>query len=140
MILLDTNVVSAVMAPSPPPSVVDWLNAQDSFTLHVSTITLAEIGFGLFVLPDGRRRRTLLDRFQKFISRGFEERILSFDPDAARVYPEVMGHRRSHGRPMSALDGQIASIGRARGLAIATRNVRDFEDCGVALINPFAGR
>ena len=137
MILIDTNVVSAVMAPTPEPPVVDWLNRQDTVTLYLSTITIAEIGYGLRGLPDGKRRRLLAERFEHFVARGFEQRILSFDERAAREFPVVMGHRKGIGRPLSVLDGQIASVARANHLAVATRNVRDFEECGLELINPF---
>jgi hypothetical protein len=137
MILLDTNIVSAIMAPGPPPAVIDWLNRQETVALYVSTITLAEIGYGLWVLPEGKRRRSLEDRFEKFVAKGFDQRILGFDRRAARLYPEVMGRRRKLGRPLGILDGQIASIARANDLAIATRNISDFEECGLERINPF---
>ena len=137
MILLDTNIVSAVMAPSPERPVVDWLNRQETVTLHLSTVTLAEIGYALWIMPDGKRRRALEDRFEKFVVEGFDHRILGFDTPAARLYGEVMGRRKALGRPLSILDGQIASIARANHFAIATRNVRDFEECGLDLVNPF---
>jgi hypothetical protein len=137
MILLDTNIVSAVMARVPAQSVIDWLNRQEATTLFLSTVTIAEIGYGLRVLPDGKRRRSLEERFEKFVVEGFAERILNFDERAARLYPEVMGRRRAVGRPLGILDGQIASIARANGHALATRNIRDFEECGLELINPF---
>lgn len=79
MILLDTNVISAVMAPAPPRPVLDWLNHQETVRLYLSAITLAEIGYGLRVLPDGRRRRDLENRFTNFVADEFEQRILSFD-------------------------------------------------------------
>ena len=137
MILLDTNIVSAIMAPAPPPIVIDWLNRQETVTLYLSTITIAEIGYGLCVMRDGKRRRSLEDRFEKFVTDGFEQRILDFDERSARLYAEVMGRRKAIGRPLSVLDGQIASIARANDLAVATRNIRDFEECGLDLINPF---
>ncbi len=137
MILLDTNVVSALMAPAPPRSVIDWLNRQESVTVHLSTITIAEIAFGLAVLPEGRRRRSLAERFDKFVVEGFEQRVLDFDRRAALLYGEVMSRRRAMGRPLSALDGQIVAIARANHLSVATRNVRDFEHCDLDLINPF---
>jgi len=137
MILLDTNVVSAVMAPAPPGAVIDWLNKQETSTLYLSAVTVAEIGYGLWVLPDGKRRRSLERRFEKFVAEGFEHRILDFDHRAARLYPEVMGRRRTMGRPLGVLDGQIASIARANSFAVATRNISDFEECGVELVNPF---
>jgi predicted nucleic acid-binding protein len=137
MILIDTNILSAAMAPSPPKSVIDWLNQQETNDLCLSTITVAEISYGLSVQPLGRRRRDLADRFEAFVSRGFEQRILSFDEPAARLYGEIMGHRKELGRPMSTLDGQIASIARAHHLVLATRNTRDFQECGLELENPF---
>ena len=137
MILLDTNIVSAIMAPAPPPFVIDWLNRQETVTLHLSTITIAEIGYCLRVMRDGKRRRLLEDRFDKFVADGFEQRMLDFDQQAAQLYAEVMGRRKAMGRPLSVLDGQIASIARANDLAVATRNIRDFEECGLDLINPF---
>ena len=137
MILLDTNVVSAVMSATPPERVIRWLNGQETTTLYVSTITIAEIGYGLWILPEGKRRHDLEARFQHFIAAGFEQRVVSFDEEAARIYPRVMGHRRAIGRPLSALDGQIASVARAGRLAVATRNVRDFEECGVEIVDPF---
>lgn len=137
MILLDTNVLSAVMAVEPPPKVLAWLDAQPAEELHLSTITLAEIGYGLALLAPGKRRRDLEARFEAFVEAGFAHRVLSFDLEAARQYGSIMGHRREIGRPISALDGQIAAIARAHGLAVATRNVRDFADCGVEVVNPF---
>jgi toxin FitB len=137
MILLDTNIVSAVMAPAPPQAVLDWLNNQETFTLYLSTVTVAEIGYGLWVLPEGKRRRSLERRFERFVAEGFDQRILDFDHRAARLYPEVMGRRRTMGRPLGILDGQIASIARANSFAVATRNLSDFEECGVELVNPF---
>jgi hypothetical protein len=137
VILLDTNVISAVMAPAPPESVLSWLDAQPSAGLFLSTITIAEIRYGLRCLPVGRRRQTLEDRFRLFVAKGFEERILPFDLAAAHLYAEVMGHRKEIGRPMSVPDGEIAAIALAHGLAVATRNLADFEECGLELIEPF---
>ncbi len=137
MILLDTNVVSAVMKPEPVQPVLKWLDGQDTVSLYLSTITIAEIVYGLRVLPAGKRRRALEDLFEQFVARGFEHRILPFDEAAARLYGELMGRRKEIGRPMSILDGQIAAIARANGFAVATGNVRDFEECGLQILNPF---
>ena len=139
MILLDTNVVSEVMRVAPSPAVLAWLNEQDSTTLFVSTVTIAEIEYGLRVLPDGKRRVGLRDRFEQFLAQAFAGRVCDFDQAAARSYGEVMGGRREIGRPMSVPDGQIAAIARSCGHAVATRNVADFEDCGLSLVNPFGG-
>ena len=137
MIVVDTNVISEVMRPQPSPLVLNWLNSQDSNQLSVSTVTLAEIGYGLRILPEGQRRWQLHNLFEQFIAQAFEERILGFTASAAKAYAEIMGYRKEIGHPMSLPDAQIASIAYAHGFALATRNIKDFEDCGLALINPF---
>jgi len=137
MILIDTNIISEIMSQSPTINVINWINNQDSLLLFVSTITIAEIKYGLRVMPDGQRKKLLTKRFTFFIAKAFEQRILTFDEDAAFQYAEIMGHRKEIGRPMSVLDGQIAAIARSNDLNIATRNVRDFEECELILINPF---
>jgi predicted nucleic acid-binding protein len=138
MILLDTNVISAVMAPAPQPAVLRWLDEQHADTLFVSTVTIAEIAYGIDVMSDGKRRHALAARFDDFVARGFAQRVLPFDVGSALEYGKIMANRRGIGRPMSVPDGQIAAIARTHGMAIATRNLRDFEDCGLELIDPFA--
>lgn len=137
MIVVDTNVISEVMRPQPSPAVLNWLNAQDGNLLFITTVTLAEIGYGLRILPDGQRRWQLHSQFEQFVTQAFEERVLAFTASAARAYAEIMGHRKEVGHPMSLPDGQIASIAHAHGFAVATRNIKDFEGCGIELINPF---
>jgi toxin FitB len=137
MIILDTNVVSEIMKTAASRTVLDWLNAQDAASLYVTTITLAEIGYGLRLLPDGQRRRLLAERFELFIVQAFDQRILSFDEVAARAYGDIMGYRKELGRPISVTDGQIAAIARTNGFSIATRNIKDFDNSQIVLINPF---
>jgi predicted nucleic acid-binding protein len=137
VILLDTNIVSEVMAPAPGRLVLDWLNSRASGTVYLPAITVAEIRYGLEILPRGRRRRDLEERFARFVARGFSHRVLPFDEAAAEEYGPIMAERRRLGRPMSILDGQIAAIAKSRHFALATRNVRDFEECGLELVNPF---
>lgn len=137
MIIVDTNIISEFMTSPPTSSVLEWLNAQDSLSLYLTTISIAEIGFGLRIMPIGKRHRLLKERFEQFVATAFEARILSFNEAAARKYGEVKGHRKEIGRPLSDLDGQIAAIALANGFLIATRNTKDFEECGVQLINPF---
>ena len=138
MIILDTNVVSEFMTSPPAGAALNWLNAQDTTSLYLSTITIAEIGFGLSVVSAGKRRRLLSERFERFVATAFDQRILSFDLDAARIYGEILGHRREIGRPMSNFDGQIAAIARSKGFGVATRNVKDFEECQIVHVNPFS--
>jgi len=137
MIVLDTNVVSELMTAPPAPAVKAWLNAQDGATLYFTSVSIGEISFGLHAMPDGQRQALLAERFERFLAQAFRSRILVFDEAAARIYGEVRATRRALGRPMSAFDGQIAAIAKAHGGALATRNVKDFEACGLELINPF---
>ena len=137
MILLDTNIVSEVMRAYPAESVVTWLNGQASDKLYVAAITIGEIAYGLRILPDGKRRSGLGERFEQFIALAFDQRVLAYDESAARIYGELMGDRKELGLPMSVPDGQIAAVARRHRLAVATRNVLDFENCGVDVINPF---
>ncbi len=138
MILLDTNIISEIMRPAPSQAVLNWLNRQEPQTLYLSTITIGEIEYGLRILPDGKRRNALRQLFNRFVSQAFSQRILPFEEKAARLYGEIMGQRKELGRPMSIPDGQIAAIAVSQGIAaIATRNIRDFEECGIALINPY---
>ena len=138
MIIVDTNVVAEMMRASPAQSVVSWFNGQEASTLFLTAISIGEIGYGLEILPRGKRRLQLERGFERVIAEAFAGRVLVFDEEAARHYGIVMGRRKEIGRPMSVLDGQIASIARAKGSAVATRNVRDFDECGVEIINPFS--
>lgn len=137
MIVLDTNVISEVMRPHPGEAVVAWLNQQPATNLFITSISLAEIGYGLRVLADGQRRRILQNRFEQFIAQGFEFRVLNFDTAAAHIYSEIMGHKKEIGCPMSFPDGQIAAITLTNRFKLATRNIKDFNHCGLELVNPF---
>jgi predicted nucleic acid-binding protein len=137
MILFDTNIISEIMSQSPASNVVNWINQQDSLLLFVSTISIAEINFALRIMPNGNRKTTLTERFSFFIVNAFDQRILTFDENAARQYAEVMGNRKDIDRSMNVPDGQIAAIARANDFQIVTGNIRNFDECGVILINPF---
>jgi predicted nucleic acid-binding protein len=137
MIIVDTNVVAEVMKPSPAPAVVTWLNAQDSVSLFLTAITVGEIRYGLRIMPKGQRRHAIERGFDQIIANAFAGRILAFDEHAATHYGEVMARRKEIGRPLGVPDGQIAAIARLHSFAIATRNVRDFFECGIEIVNPF---
>lgn len=137
MIVLDTNIISELMKKKPSNQVVSWVDQQIVTELFLSTITIAEISYGLNILPKGIQRDRLEDAFNKAINSAFKHRILSFNEQAAHIYGEIMGHRKRKGRPLSILDGQIAAIALAHEATLATRNVRDFTGCGLDLINPF---
>ena len=137
MILLDTNVVSELMLARPNAAVLGWLNRAETQQLFVSTVSVAEIYFGLELLPEGARRDDLVDRFGRLLATAFDQRILDFDADAARLYGLLAARRRHQGRPLSMADGQIAATARSHSLVLATRNVRDFDGCDLDLLNPF---
>lgn len=137
MIVLDTNIISEVMRTAPQENVVEWLNQQSSAHLYLTVISIAEIGYGLHILADGRRKRRLQTAFSQFVRTVFDERILPFDQSAAQRYAGLMAYCKAQGRPMNVPDAQIASIALTRDYALATRNIEDFGDCGMTLINPF---
>ena len=137
MILLDTNVVSEMMRATPEPAVLRWMNGHPSSLVHLSTVSIAEITYGIRILPEGRRRHDLQHRFDRFVTTAFSERLIDFDREAALQYGEIMASRREIGRPMNVVDGQIAAVARSRGCALATRNTTDFEDCDLELIDPW---
>ena|ERR1700730_2886149 len=137
MIILDTNVLSDVMRPLPTPEIVRWLATHPASSLFTTTITQAEILYGLELLPKGKRRAALENIIESMFEEDFADRILPFDSDAARVFPKIAAARRSIGRTISQLDAQIASIARSRGAVLATRNAADFERCGITVLNPW---
>ncbi|MFC1592033.1 type II toxin-antitoxin system VapC family toxin [Thermodesulfobacteriota bacterium] len=137
MIIVDTNVISEMMKPSPAPHVSAWLDQQETADLFITTVTIAEISYGLNALPKGYRRSDLEEAFHNAVNEGFQHRILSFDEPAAYAYGNLMAQRKAAGRPLGVCDGQIAAIARLHSHAIATRNIRDFADCNLELINPF---
>ena len=140
MLILDTNVISETMLPVPSPRVVAWWSQQGkSEELHITTLTVTEILFGIELLQQGKRRTTLLAGAETMFGRVFAGRILPFDEEAARAFPQVAASRRDQGRPIAEFDAQIAAIARSRGAALATRNTADFEGCGVRLVNPWLG-
>ena len=138
MILLDTNVISALMQAEIDPVVVAWLDTQPPESIWTTSITLFEVRFGLELLAAGRRRRSLEDAFGKMLEEDFEGRVVPFDEYAAQAAGQIAAARRRAGRTIEIRDVQIAGIAVARKAAIATRNVRHFEDLGAALINPWA--
>jgi predicted nucleic acid-binding protein len=137
MILLDTNVLSELMRPSPAAEVLRWFAGHPASQLFTTTITQAEILYGLEVMPKSKRRAALQLAIEAILEEDFADRILPFDSDAARVFPKIAGARRAVGRPMTQWDAQIAAIARSRGAALATRNSSDFEHCGVRVVNPW---
>lgn len=138
MIVLDTNVVSELMLPSPNASVIEWAAGQVVSSLYLSAISEAELRYGVEILPAGQRRERLLIEIEGLIREDFAGRILLFDSYAAQAYATVAAGRRAAGHPINHADCQIASIARSMGASVATRDVTDFEGCGIDVINPWS--
>ena len=136
MILLDTNIISEALKPNGDPAVLAWLDAQSVETLHLSTITLAELRFGIAALPAGQRRDLLAQALDERVLPLFEGRVLPFDREAADAYGELRARARAAGRAIGAADGYIAGIAVAHELAVATRDVGPFRAAGLSVISP----
>lgn len=137
MIILDSNVVSEVMRPQPEARVITWLDRQPRTSLWITTITIFEVRFGLLSMPAGRRRDLYIQGFENFLTRN-DERVLSFDAEAAEQASALMASRKTKGLPRESRDTMIAGIVLSHHATLATRNVRDFEDMGAKVINPWA--
>ena len=138
MILLDTNVISEPLQPAPNPRVIAWIDAQAIETLCLSAITVAELRFGVAVLPAGKRRDRLAKRLEDEIFPLFGERVLPIDLAASRSYADLMSRARSSGTPIGKTDGLIAASAASRGLTVATRDTAPFLAAGLAVIDPWA--
>lgn len=137
MIVLDTNVVSEALRVMPNRGVVSWLDEQHVETLFLTSLTLAELRYGVAALPEGRRKHGLDERLEGEMLPLFAGRVLDFDDAASRPYARLQAAARASGKPLGAFDALIAAVCVVRGFALATRNVRDFRSTGVALINPW---
>ena len=138
MIVLDTNVVSEAMKPEPHPAVRAWLNGQATETLYLSTVTVAELLFGIGALPVGKRK-DLLAQTLDGLMRLFRDRVLPFDMDAARCYAELAVTAKTAGRGFPTPDGYIAAIASSRGFMVASRDTEPFEAANIRVINPWIG-
>jgi predicted nucleic acid-binding protein len=137
MIILDTNVISEAMSSAPNTNLSRWLSGQLTSQLFTTAISLAEILYGIELLPIGKRRSGLFVTAESMFAKLFAGRILTFDAPAARAFAPIAVNRRSGGRPITLFDAEIAAIGQANGAVLATRNTLDFEGCGVRLVNPW---
>ncbi|GKT26857.1 type II toxin-antitoxin system VapC family toxin [Acidovorax sp. SUPP3334] len=138
MIVLDTNVLSETLRPAPEDVPMAWLDRQRRSALFTTTISRAELLYGVHVLPDGQRRTALLEAVKGIFVMDLAGQILGFDDDAADAYAEISASRKAAGKPISQFDAMIAAITKSRGASLATRNVKDFLDCGIQVINPWA--
>lgn len=137
MIIVDTNVISDAIAPRPTERVVAWLAAQPVDALWTTAITAAELRAGVAALPEGRRKRALGEAIEGALYADFAGRILPFDDAASVAFASVSARRRRSGRPVAEMDVQIAAIAMVRGATVATRNATDFDDTGIAFVDPW---
>ena len=138
MIILDTNVLSALMRTIPDAAVLHWLDRQPAASVWITSITLFETRFGLALLPAGRRQQVLEAAFDDLLREDLENRILDFDSAAATAAASLAAARQKSGRPVDMRDAQIAGIVLARRATLATRNIRHFVDLKISIIDPWA--
>jgi len=139
MFVLDTNVLSEVFRPRPSQQVLEWLDAKPRELLFATVISEAEMLRGIALLPAGRRRSMLDEATRLLFTEDFEGRVLPFDRAAASAYAMIGAERQRIGRRIAPLDAQIAAIARAHGASVTTRNVTDFTDCGIEVVDPWQG-
>ena len=137
MIILDTNVLSALMQSKVEPKIVDWLDRQDAESVWITSITVFEVGFGLALLARGRRRQNLEASFAQLLQDDLGNRILDFDRSAATQAALLAAARQHKGKPVDMRDTQIAGIALARRATLATRNIRHFSDLAVPVVDPW---
>jgi predicted nucleic acid-binding protein len=138
MIFVDTNVLSELMRPEPDRRVLAWMDGLPKYDIGLTTISVAEILYGIGSLPEGKKKHRLLDAATTMFDEYFSGRIYAFDQHAAIEYADIVLQRDRIGVPISMPDAQIAAICRVSGAGLATRNTRDFESTGLVLINPWA--
>jgi predicted nucleic acid-binding protein len=138
VIVVDTNVLSELLRPAPEPNVVAWVASKPRSALFTTTITRAEILYGIALMPEGRRRDALRPCVQEIFDEDFAGQVLPFDSDAADFFATIASARRMAGRPISQFDAMVAAVARSRGASLATRHGKDFVDCGVSLVDPWS--
>ena len=138
MIVLDTNVLSEIMKPHPDSQVLSWVDSFPALQTAITTVTVAEILYGIGRVRDGARRRKLVSAAEKIFDEDFRDRIFVFDTDAAVEYATLVIEREAAGRPISMTDAQIAAVCRVHQCTLASRNLRDLERTGVTTVNPWS--
>jgi toxin FitB len=137
MIILDTNVLSELMRDRPSPKVTAWFHKHPLVDLYTTAITEAEIFYGIELLDRGTRRQKLLMAAESLFDIDLKDRVIGFASDAARIFSEIAAHRRLQGKPISNPDAQIAAIVQLHSATLATRDVADFRNCGIDVVDPW---
>lgn len=137
MIVLDTNVLSETLRPAPSPAVMEWLGNQPNRAMFTTTISRGELLYDLQLLPDGQRKAGFLAAVHSIFDQDLVGQVLGFDSAAADAFARIAASRQLAGGPISQIDAMIAAITESRGATLATRNIKDFGNCGIELINPW---
>jgi predicted nucleic acid-binding protein len=137
MIVLDTNVISALMRPKLHPEIIAWQDRQPRSSIWTTAISILEARSGIYLLPMGRRREDLNAGLNALLAQAIMGRVLAFDLDAAEMSAAIIAKRIPQGRNIGTRDTQIAGIVMSRNATLATRNTRDFDDLDIALANPW---
>lgn len=138
MIILDTNVLSETLRPTPSTRVLEWMRSEPPSAFFTTAITELELLYGIALLPEGRRRQSLESVIELIFAEDLAGRVLPFDSAAAREFADIAASRRRAGRPISEADARIAAIARSRGASLATRNLGDFIGCRLELMDSWA--
>ena len=138
MIILDTNVISALMQQQPDPVVIAWLDEQPAESIWITSVTIFEARYGIALLAQGQRLADLRERFEQLLQEDLENRVLQFDNNAADYAAELAAQRKQQGRPVDMRDTFIAGIALAQRATLATRNMRHFDDLTITVIDPWA--
>ena len=136
--ILDTDILSEAVKPSPSAKVLHWLAAQERQRVFTTAITKAEMLYGVELLPAGKRRTSLYSVINNIFEREFAGRVLAFDEIAAQIFAKIVAGRHRLGRPISQFDAAIAAIALSRNAVLATRNVADFAGCGIDVVDPWS--
>ena len=139
MIILDTSVLSELMKRHPSPEVTAWFQKHPLIDLYTTAITKAEIFYGIELLEPGTRRQKLLMAAESLFDIDLKDRVIGFASGAARIFSQIAAHRRLQGKPISNPDAQIAAIVQLHSATLATRDVDDFQDCGIDVVDPWDG-
>ncbi|RWT23332.1 VapC toxin family PIN domain ribonuclease [Raoultella planticola] len=137
MIVLDTNVLSETLRPVPDALALAWLAQQPRSALFTTTVTRAELLYGVRLLPGGQRKAALMEAIHCIFASDMAGQVLGFDNDASDAYAEISASRKLAGKPISQFDAMVAAIAKSRGASLATRNVKDFVDCGITVVDPW---
>lgn len=137
MIILDTNIISEIMKSQPNTQVIAWFGKHNQDDYYITSISVAEIYYGIMCLPQGKRKTLLFEKFNQTLADMFVGKVISFSEEHGEIFGKIKSNCRAIGRPIDNADAQIASITDYHQATLATRNTKDFINCEINLVNPF---